>query len=86
MIRKICDISNRIYDLLQPIENEGLTLEEQVKNNLGLSFKLIRFESKKRVEKSDVKGIYQGRVLLDRKLYDGKNPDRFANYIENLKE
>jgi len=84
--KEIRDISDRIYNLLKPIEEEALALEGRVDNDLELYYKLIRFESEKSVEKYKVKEVYQGRVLLDRKLYDGKNPDRLANYIESLND
>ena len=82
--KEICDISDRIYDLLEPIEEEGLTLDGKVNSDDGLFYTLIQFESKKSVEKSEIKRVYQGRVLLDRNLYYGKEPDRLGNYIGQL--
>lgn len=77
--REIIDISNRIYDLLAPIEDEGKTIEGVV-TGTGLRYKLLNFETRTRIEPNDFNRIYS-RMILDRKLNNRKNPDGLADYL-----
>jgi hypothetical protein len=79
--REISDITSRIYDLFAPIENEGIINEGYAKK-AGLTYKFINFESRKKFEKDQIRTVYHGRLLLDRKLYRRENQNGLEKYIE----
>ena len=81
-LKETSDIATRIYELFAPIEEEGVNLSGRV--NADLRYRLINFESRKKVEKKDIKKVYHGRFLLDRKLYPGRESERLENYIESV--
>lgn len=80
--REIGGISDKIYKLFAPIEEEGITYEGTIKKT-GLRWKLISFDSRKKVESSELRKVYDGRILSDRKLYDRNEIDGLEKYIIN---
>jgi len=77
--REIKQIENRIYNLLAMINNESKSVEEIVKRT-GLRWKLINFETNKKIEKSEFIKIYK-RILKDEKIYRREDINGLENYI-----
>ena len=79
--RDIRGTEQKIYNLLAMIEEEEKPIEGIVKKS-GLRFKLISFESRKKVEDYRLKEIHK-KVIKDLRLYNRKNPDGLENYLLN---
>jgi len=78
--REISDIEERIHYLFSPIEEESLPIMGIVKNS-RLRYKLIRFESRIKVEKYELRRKIYRRLILDRKLYNREELDGLQNFI-----
>jgi len=77
--REIEELQPKIYNLFSPIEEE-LEIIEGVVKKTGLRYKLLNFESRKKVERSQLKKIYK-KVVKDIKIYTRENSDGLANYL-----
>jgi len=85
--REISDIEDKINYLFAPIDEESLPIMGVVKNNrkVNLRYRLINFESRKKVERFELKRIFR-RMIKDVKLYHREDPDGLANYLINQLE
>ena len=63
------------------IEEEKKPIEGVVKNS-GLRYKLISFESRKKIEDFQLDKLYK-KTIKDAELYSRKNPDGLENYLIN---
>ncbi len=78
--REIKEIQQKIYNLFAPIISEDpVPLEGCVKGS-GLRYKLISFESSRKVESWEVSNVYMT-VFKDLKLYNRETKDGLANYL-----
>lgn len=82
--REIIEIQKKIYDLFAPITEEFISLEGIIKGS-GLRYKLLNFESIKRVELSQLCNLYR-KITKEPKLYHRKNKDGLANYLAEALE
>lgn len=80
--REIEEIQQRIYNLFMPIEEEGCKLEGVIKRT-GLRYKVINFESKKRVEPAELHKIYE-EVIADPRLYRRRGKDGLEKYVRGV--
>lgn len=78
--REIKEIQQKIYNLFTPIVDEVPVPIEGVIKGTGLRYKVLDFESSKKVEAYRISEIYR-RVLKDPKLYDRETKDGLANYL-----
>jgi len=77
--REIIDIQQKIYTLLAPIIEESPSFEGVVKGS-GLRYKLLNFESSKKIEPWEVSSVYRN-VFKDLKLYDRGTKDGLSNLL-----
>ncbi len=78
--REIRKISNRIFGRLVMIEE----LVEREGKADGMNYKLLVFNSEKRLERDDISSIYRGNVQRDERLYMRKRLgiDGLEKYIQ----
>ena len=77
--REIADIENRIYSLFAPIEEESLSFEGTIPHS-GLRYRLISFDSRKKVEKHELGKIHK-RTKRDNSLYDRRAINGLEDYV-----
>ncbi len=78
--REIRKISNRIFGRLAMIEE----LVEREGKADGMNYKLLVFNSEKKLEKDDISSIYRGYVKREERLYTRKRLgiDGLENYVQ----
>jgi len=77
--REIDKIQQGIYNLFMPIEEEGCKLEGGIKGT-GLRYRIINFESKRKVEPAELHKLYNN-VVADPRLYCRRSRDGLEKYI-----
>ncbi len=78
------EIKRRIFSLFAPIQNEEhLQTKYQGRAGNGLRFELLVFDSSKRVELEDIRGIYK-RIIQDRHLYRRQEPHGLEGYLDQM--
>ncbi len=80
--REIEEIQQKIYRLFMPIEEEGCKLEGIIKGT-GLRYRMINFESRKKVELSELRRIYK-KIITDPRLCYRKDKNGLEKYIGNV--
>ena len=83
--REIKEIQQKIYNLFAPIVDEAPVPIEGVVKSTGLRYKVLDFESSKKVEWWEIKEIYK-RSIKDTKLYSRETKDGLANYLADYLE
>ena len=73
----------RIYSLFIPIQEEQAVIDGHYKST-GLRYRVLRFESRKKVELSELRRVHK-RVFNDRNLYDRSDGSKGLEvYVANL--
>jgi hypothetical protein len=78
--REIEELQNKIFNLFAPIK-EGPNFMGGVVHGEGLRYRLINFESDKRIEDYKIRGIYK-KVIRDNRLYNRDKKDGLEIYLD----
>ena len=73
------EVQQRIYDLFAPIEERSVSLEKIIPRK-GLKYRLISFESNKKIEQFQLKKIFS-KIVKNTKLYEREHIDGLENYL-----